>query len=209
MMTDVQVSNSGEPADVISNPQQGQMKKGRGKMKGFSILKKRKVSDNGKLKVIIPSDRTVAVGPGANDFVTEISVKVSQHAKHDIKKWKEVPDLVKDRIVAHILDTFNLPDIQNNRDTILETAKKLYRYSRSRHHKHFNKFATKEESLQNMPTELDEAEWKFLEISERNKINKSKQETKHICGQNPFRQYPLQRKIRTLEKSQTCRNFGK
>lgn len=118
MMTNV--SGNAELAGVISNPQpgnlihslkmyryifslsstgifsyitQGQKRKGRGKTKGFSIQKKRKESDNGKLKVIIPPDRTVAVGPGANDFVTEISVK----------KWKEVPDLSKDRIVAHIL----------------------------------------------------------------------------------------------------------
>lgn len=53
--------------------------------------------------MIISPDRIVAVGPGANDFVTEIFVKVSQHDKHDIKKWKDVPDLEKDRITVHIL----------------------------------------------------------------------------------------------------------
>uniref|UniRef100_M1DE76 Kinesin heavy chain n=1 Tax=Solanum tuberosum TaxID=4113 RepID=M1DE76_SOLTU len=36
------------------------------------------------------------------------------------------------------------------------------RYRRSRHHDHFKKFATKEESLQNIPTNVNEAEWKFL-----------------------------------------------
>uniref|UniRef100_M1BMH3 Integrase core domain containing protein n=1 Tax=Solanum tuberosum TaxID=4113 RepID=M1BMH3_SOLTU len=55
-----------------------------------------------------------------------------------------------------------LPDIQHNRDTSLQTAKKLYRYRRSRHHDHFKKFATKEESLQNIPTDVNEAGWKFL-----------------------------------------------
>uniref|UniRef100_M1BYX3 Uncharacterized protein n=2 Tax=Solanum tuberosum TaxID=4113 RepID=M1BYX3_SOLTU len=59
-------------------------------------------------------------------------------------------------------DTFQLPDIQHNRDTILQTTKNLYRYRRSRHHDHFKKFATKEESLQNIPTDVNEAEWKFL-----------------------------------------------
>ncbi|KAH0728075.1 hypothetical protein KY284_003940 [Solanum tuberosum] len=59
-------------------------------------------------------------------------------------------------------DTFQLPDIQHNRNTILQTAKNLYRYHRSRHHDHFKKFATKEESLQNIPTDVNEAEWKFL-----------------------------------------------
>ncbi|WMV19748.1 hypothetical protein MTR67_013133 [Solanum verrucosum] len=59
-------------------------------------------------------------------------------------------------------DTFQLPDIQHNRNTILQTAKILYRYRRSRRHDHFKKFATKEESLQNIPTDVNEAEWKFL-----------------------------------------------
>lgn len=59
-------------------------------------------------------------------------------------------------------DTFQLPDIQHNRDTILQTAKNLYRYRRSRLHDHFKKFATKELRLQNMPSQVNEAEWKFL-----------------------------------------------
>ncbi|KAH0689328.1 hypothetical protein KY290_017486 [Solanum tuberosum] len=93
-------------------------------------------------------------------------------------------------------DTFQLPDIQHNRDTILQTTKNLYRYRRSRHHDHFKKFATKEESLQNIPTDVNEAEWKFLvdyfssddfmKMSERNKNNKAKQEVNHICGGKTF-----------------------
>nr|XP_016506991.1 PREDICTED: uncharacterized protein LOC107824704 [Nicotiana tabacum]XP_016506992.1 PREDICTED: uncharacterized protein LOC107824704 [Nicotiana tabacum] len=97
-------SNTESAADVVSNSQPGKKRKGRGKTTGLSVQKKRKDSDNGKLKVIIPPDRTVAVGPGAKDFVAELSVKVLQHARHDVKKWKEVPNLAKDRIVAHMLD---------------------------------------------------------------------------------------------------------
>ncbi|KAH0758078.1 hypothetical protein KY290_021571 [Solanum tuberosum] len=134
---------------------------GRGKTTGLSIQKKRK-NINGKLSVIIPPDQRVAVGPGANDFVTEISVKVFQHARHDIKNWKNVSDLAKDRIIAHILDTFQLSDTQHVWDTILDQANKLYRYRRSRLHDHFKKYATKEESFLNMPAEVNEVEWKFL-----------------------------------------------
>lgn len=142
--------------------------------------------------MIIPPDQTVAVGSGAKDFITELSVKVLHNARHDVKNWKGVPDLANNRIVAYMLDTFQLPDIQHNRDTILQTAKNLYRYRRSRHHDHFKIFATKEESLQNIPTDVNEAEWKFLvdyfssddfmKMSERNKNNKAKQEVNHICG---------------------------
>ncbi|XP_070043975.1 uncharacterized protein LOC107786477 isoform X1 [Nicotiana tabacum] len=101
----VHVSNNTEPtADVVSSSHPGKKIKGRGKTTWFSVQKKQKDIDNEKLKVIIPPDRTVAVGPGAKDFVTELSVKVLLHARHDVKKWKDVPNLAKDRIVAHMLD---------------------------------------------------------------------------------------------------------
>ncbi|XP_075078389.1 uncharacterized protein LOC107786477 isoform X4 [Nicotiana tabacum] len=100
----VHVSNNTEPtADVVSSSHPGKKIKGRGKTTWFSVQKKQKDIDNEKLKVIIPPDRTVAVGPGAKDFVTELSVKVLLHARHDVKKWKDVPNLAKDRIVAHML----------------------------------------------------------------------------------------------------------
>nr|XP_016471416.1 PREDICTED: uncharacterized protein LOC107793552 [Nicotiana tabacum] len=195
-MTNAHVSESVESAGVISNPQPRQMRKGRGKTRGFSIQKKRKNNPNGKLEVIIPPDRTVAVGPGANNFVTELSVTVDQNAKHDVKTWKKVSDLAKERIVAHMLDAFEITDTQHTRETILHTANNLYRYRRSRLHDHFKKFATKEERLQNIPEDVTEVEWKFLveyfdsdpfkRMSARNKINKEKQGINHICGRKSF-----------------------
>ncbi|XP_070052268.1 uncharacterized protein [Nicotiana tomentosiformis] len=131
MMTNAHVSDSVESTGVISNPQPRQMIKGRGKTRGFSIQKKHKNNPNGKLEVIIPPDRTVAVGPGANNFVTELSVTVDQNAKHDVKTWKKVSDLAKERIVAHMLDVFEIPDTQHTSDTILHTTNNLYRYRRS------------------------------------------------------------------------------
>ncbi|PHT34844.1 Folate-biopterin transporter 1, chloroplastic [Capsicum baccatum] len=83
-------------------------------------------------------------------------------SRHDIKNWKGVPDLAKDRIVAYMLDTFQLSNIEHNRDTILKTAKNLYRYHRSRLQDHFKKISTKEESRQNIPSDVNEVEWKFL-----------------------------------------------
>ncbi|XP_059292477.1 uncharacterized protein LOC132045921 isoform X2 [Lycium ferocissimum] len=74
MMTNVHISDSTGPTDVISHPQSGKKRKGRGKTTGLSIQKKRKYSDNGKL----------------------------EHARHDVKNWKNVSNLAKDRIIAHI-----------------------------------------------------------------------------------------------------------
>nr|XP_010326089.1 uncharacterized protein LOC101253714 isoform X2 [Solanum lycopersicum] len=215
-MTDVHANNAGT-ADVIATPPPGKKRKGRGKTTGLSIQKKLKESVNGKLKVIIPPDRTVAVGPGAKDFVTELSVTVLHNARHDVKNWKGVSDLAKDRIVAHMLDTFQLPDIQHNRDTILQTAKNLYRYRRSRLHDHFKKFATKELRLQNMPSQVNEAEWKFLveyfisddfkKMSERNKSNKAKQEVNHICGRKSFQAVSFEARDTNTGKEPNSQKF--
>ncbi|XP_070052475.1 nuclear matrix constituent protein 1a-like [Nicotiana tomentosiformis] len=219
MMTDVHVSNNDGTADVISNPSsdKGKKRKGRGKTTGLSIQKKHKDSDNEKLKVIIPPDRTVAVGPGANDFVTELSVKVMHNARHDVKNWKEVPDIAKDRICAHMLDTFQLPDTQHNRDTILKTANNLYRYRRSRLNDHFKKYATKEECLQNMPPDVNEAEWRFLveyfdsdtfkRMSELNKTNKGKQEMNHICGRKSFQAVSFEQRNTSTGKEPNLQKF--
>ncbi|KAF3684387.1 Heat shock cognate 70 kDa protein 1 [Capsicum annuum] len=83
---------------------QKRKRKGREKTIGLSIQKERKENDNEKLKVIIPLDRTVAVGAGSKDFVTELLVKVHHNARYDVKNWKGVPDLAKDSIVAYMLD---------------------------------------------------------------------------------------------------------
>ncbi|WMV29627.1 hypothetical protein MTR67_023012 [Solanum verrucosum] len=109
MTTNVHISSDSETTDVTIIPSPEKKRKGRGKTTGLSTQKKRKENDNGKLKVIIPPDRTVVVGPGAKDFVTELSVKVLHNARHDVKNWKGVPDLAKNRIVAYMLPIFIPP----------------------------------------------------------------------------------------------------
>ncbi|KAH0649579.1 hypothetical protein KY285_034827 [Solanum tuberosum] len=103
MMKNMHISNDSETADVSAILPPEKKRKGRGKTTWLSTQKKRKENDNGKLKVIIPPDRTVAVGPGAKDFITELSVKVLHNARHDVKNWKGVPDLAKNKIVAYML----------------------------------------------------------------------------------------------------------
>ncbi|XP_070006479.1 uncharacterized protein [Nicotiana sylvestris] len=150
------------------------MRKRRGKTRGFSIQKKRKNNPNGKLEVIIPPDRTVAVGPGASNFVTKLSVTIDQNAKHDVKTWKKVSDLAKERIVAHMLDAFEF----QTRNTLGILS------------------FIQEERLQNIPEDVTKVEWKLLvdyfnsdpfkRMSARNKINKTKQGINHICGRKSF-----------------------
>jgi hypothetical protein len=70
-------------------------KNGRGKTAGLSVSKKKRKSATGKLRIFIPTDKMVAVGPRASDFVTEISVLTKKHAPLNVEKWKTFMDLIK------------------------------------------------------------------------------------------------------------------
>lgn len=79
---------------------------GRGKNTGLSIAKKRRKGATGKLHVIIPADKIVAVGPRTVNFMTEISIIVQQHPPFNVQKWKGVHDVVKERIVMKVMVNF-------------------------------------------------------------------------------------------------------
>ncbi|XP_045820098.1 uncharacterized protein LOC123913411 [Trifolium pratense] len=138
----------------------------------------------------------VAVGPGAANFVTEVSIVVLKNAPFNVKKWGKIPQAKLDKIVSKVLDTFDIDNTTHNNDVILETAKRLYRNHRCRFHQHFSQYNTNEIALKHKPEDISEEDWKFLvdyfsspdykAISERNKVNKAKQVIKHRCGRKSF-----------------------
>lgn len=66
-------------------------------MKGFQE------SADGKLDVLIHPTKLVAVGPGRKDFIADLSLMVHRDARHNVSKWKQVPQSVKDKIVQNAL----------------------------------------------------------------------------------------------------------
>jgi hypothetical protein len=60
------------------------------------------------LHVDIPIDKMVAVGPGAANFVTKISIIVLKNAPFNVKKWKNIPEDIFNKIVSKVLVNFNL-----------------------------------------------------------------------------------------------------
>jgi hypothetical protein len=50
----------------------------------------------------------VAVGPGAANFVTEMSIIVLKNAPFNVKKWKNIPEDIFNKIVSKVLVNFNL-----------------------------------------------------------------------------------------------------
>ncbi|XP_057445740.1 uncharacterized protein LOC130737896 isoform X3 [Lotus japonicus] len=99
-------STAGNSSAATGSQQQGDCSKkkkaGRGKTTGISVSKRKEKSATGKLHVLIPPGKMVAVGPGAPDFVTEISVQVQKRAPFNVKKWKKVPDEAKNDIVSRV-----------------------------------------------------------------------------------------------------------
>jgi len=94
----------GKNAIESSNAQ----KVGRGRTIGLSVAKKKKKSATGKLHVVIPTDKMVAVGSGAANFVTEISTVVLKNAPFNVKKWRKIPKETENKIVAKVLVNHNL-----------------------------------------------------------------------------------------------------
>jgi hypothetical protein len=50
----------------------------------------------------------VAVGPGAANFVAEISIIVLKNAPFNVEKWKNIPEDIFNKIVSKVLVNFNL-----------------------------------------------------------------------------------------------------
>lgn len=64
---------------------------------------KRQQSADGKLDVIIHPTRLVAIGPGRNDFITDLSVIVRKNARLNVHKWRQVTQNTRDAIVQDVL----------------------------------------------------------------------------------------------------------
>lgn len=83
-------------------------RKGRGRTRGLTLEMKRKLSPDGKLDVLIHPTRLVAVGPGRNDFITDLSIIVRKNARLNVHKWKQVTQNTRDTIVQKILVRFGI-----------------------------------------------------------------------------------------------------
>ncbi|MCI17546.1 hypothetical protein A2U01_0038694, partial [Trifolium medium] len=75
----------------------------RGRTRGLILEMKRKQSPDGKLDVVIHPTRMVAVGPGRNDFITDLSIILRKNARFNVNKWSRVPQSTRDTIVEKVL----------------------------------------------------------------------------------------------------------
>jgi len=82
-------------------------KVGRGRTVGLSVAKKKKKNATGILHVVIPTDKMLAVGSGASNFVIEISIVVLKNAPFNVKKWRKIPQETENKIVSKVLVNHN------------------------------------------------------------------------------------------------------
>ncbi|KAK7247246.1 hypothetical protein RIF29_42125 [Crotalaria pallida] len=171
-------------------------RKGRGRTRGLALERKRQQSADGKLDVLIHPTKLVAVGPGRKDFITDLALIVRQNARHNVYRWRLIPESTRDTIVEKILNNWRLQDTDVVRRAILDEAGRLYRNWRNRLHDHYLMFETKEEAVKHVPDDIDASDWQFLVdyfssplfkmLSSKNKANKAKQTMKHTSGRKPF-----------------------
>lgn len=168
----------------------------RGRTKELILDLKRKQSADGKLDVTIHPTKLVAVGPGRNDFIADLSIIIRQNARFNVNMWRKVSQDTRDTIVKKVLNNWRLQDTAQVQKAILDEAGRLYRNWRNRLHDYYLTFKTKEEALEHVPEDVNDSDWKFLVdyfsspsfeiISMRNKVNKTKQRTNHTSGRKSF-----------------------
>ncbi|XP_059311964.1 uncharacterized protein LOC132063443 isoform X2 [Lycium ferocissimum] len=172
-------------------------KKGRGKYRSLHL--DMKTQRGSKIKVHIPDDIDRAVGPGARDIVnycglimrSTISLRDGDWATIFAKDGETMWLKVKEKFEVgggkgeHVLQSF-----------VASTMKRLFRTWKTRLHAEYLRYNTDEERLSHPPKDVVREDWEFLiqyfgseefkAKSERNKINRKKQTTKHSCGSKSF-----------------------
>ncbi|MQL74047.1 hypothetical protein Taro_006405 [Colocasia esculenta] len=187
-----------------SDPSSSKIRRSRGKFKGLETLKKMRGYNNAKLHVQIDMEFRRPFGENTDDLVGEIARLVTLCASFDVPYWCDVPEDRKIKIYEKLLDKFELKvrdEVCNDihiRKIIYEIAGRRYRDVRSTLYPHYQSYATDEDRLQNPPEDVNANEWawlvnyfgsqKFKAMSERNKVNHSKQVISHITRRKSFKQ---------------------
>ncbi|XP_057955944.1 uncharacterized protein LOC131149492 isoform X2 [Malania oleifera] len=173
----------------------GSTKKVRGLTRGVKYAKKLQSGENSHAEIQLEAGRIV--GENSQEFVTKLGIVVRNNAPLQVKKWGQIPKESKAKLWDVAQVELKLIDNEVNRIYVMEQMQRQYRNWRSElYRKHYLKYNTDEERLQNIPPYRSEADWQYLvtyfgsdeykAISERNKKNRAKQDIVHIAGSKSF-----------------------
>nr|CAD1833536.1 unnamed protein product [Ananas comosus var. bracteatus] len=160
-------------------------KRTRGKTMGIKWSKIRK-SENTKPSLQIPQDLQRVVGGNAQQFITETSQIVKQHAPLNVDKWSKIPTYIIDKMVQLVNEKFGLPDEAHVLGVVVQQLRNHFNAWRYRLYKfHYKRYKTDEQRRAHCPEDIDQEDWnwlinywnnpKFKRISQANQANRAKQ----------------------------------
>ncbi|KAL6186204.1 hypothetical protein ACLB2K_042325 [Fragaria x ananassa] len=167
---------------------------------------------NSKLPVTLTEQNGRPTGPYAEMFANEIGYTIRNHAPLNVEKWKKINKVDVDNMIKRMQNKFDfnmsLPWVERYVITTCQTVFCNFRYKLK---KHFEKFSTIEEALENKHEGVKtQQEWEFLCThfsssekfkihSEKNVINRSQLKHHHKAGSKSFMSHQEQIAAQTGE----------
>uniref|UniRef100_A0A6V7QRN7 Uncharacterized protein n=1 Tax=Ananas comosus var. bracteatus TaxID=296719 RepID=A0A6V7QRN7_ANACO len=89
-----------------------------------------------------------------------MGVVLRQYTVLSNKRWKEVPNHIKQKMFDDLLGKFD--GIQGEKVNVLDHLKKMYREWRHRLHRYYLRFNSDEERLTKVPENVTDNDWRYL-----------------------------------------------
>ncbi|XP_071904703.1 uncharacterized protein [Coffea arabica] len=164
--------------------------KRRSRTRNITLACKRE--DNETLTIEVdPSIRRI-VGKDFQYFISESGCIVRKFGRLNVDKWSHLQAKYRDNLYKTVTDDFQFENNIASKTAINRQLNILYRNHRYRLHKYFLTFETKEEAIQHVPEGVSIKDWtwicnyfgseEFKKISDRNKVNRAKNETHTTVG---------------------------
>ncbi|XP_070041672.1 uncharacterized protein [Nicotiana tomentosiformis] len=171
-------------------------KKGRGKYKSLQVDMKTK--HGSKIPIVIPDDIMRAVGPGSRDIVNYCGLIMRSTISFRDGNWQAIIAKHGEAMWLKVKDKFEASGMRQHvlQALLIDTMQRLFRAWKTRLHADYSLYDIDEERLSYRPDDITPEDWVFLvehfgspafkAVSERNKLNRGKQITKHSCGSKSF-----------------------
>ncbi|XP_071905847.1 uncharacterized protein [Coffea arabica] len=181
--------------DLESNgSDQVTLKRKRGYTRNIALSNEKKAGKKVNITVSEISGRLV--GEGAQRYISEASCVIRKYGKWKAPKWGKLPKDDRDQLLRITNNSFTYDGGEHVKPALIKQLNSQYRSRRYNFHMLFKKCGSKEEALARRPEYVEESDWiylcdyycspEFKALSERNKLNRSKQQTAHTAGTKSF-----------------------
>ncbi|WVZ82122.1 hypothetical protein U9M48_029423 [Paspalum notatum var. saurae] len=183
----------------------GPKKRGRGTLKGYTGAYKRIKIGSQKLQIQFSSRLGGPIGINHRTFVDEVTMFTRMRTPLiGVKSWKDVMDNVKESIASDVLNKWDLQNIDNAEQKILDIARERYKGWRGTLSATYKAYKTDADRMKNKPEDVDTIEWYYLlkyfateefkQISRKNTGCCKEKKSKHCTGSTSFSQRSFQQR---------------